>query len=423
MRSSRRGFLKTSLGFSTLLSLAPSTPGFLARAAMAAGRDDRDTVLIVVQLAGGNDGLNTVVPYADDEYARHRSTLRLTAGQVLKIDSQLGLHPRMPGFLRLLREGHLSILQGVGYPNPHPDHFQSMHIWQTASPQAASSSQTGWLGRAVDSVSRPDEVRVPAVFVGQIERPFALNAQRSIVPSLQSLDQWTVRSLPGPESAPAQRRRIARVVETNGNPGNPLLDFVQRSTLAAQATSRQVETAANQLASGSSAEYPPIELARRLRMIAQLIRADLGIRIFFTELGGQEPGGFDNHAAQRDNHAALLGQLSDSVAALAADLARDKLLDRVLLMTFSEFGRTTAENGRRGTDHGSAAPLFLVGGRVRGGLIGPLPDLRQMENGGQKHHTDFRRVYATVLERWLGLDSQSILGAKFPPLDVLQPVT
>jgi len=421
MRSSRRDFLKTSLGVSTLLSLAPSTPGFLARAALAAdGRNDRDTVLIVVQLAGGNDGLNTVVPYADDQYGRNRSTLRLTAGQVLKIDSQLGLHPRMPGFLRLLREGQLSIVQGVGYPNPHQGHFESMHIWQTANPQGASASQTGWLGRAVDLASRPNDPRAPAVFVGQIARPFALNARRSIVPSIQSLDQWTFRDLAGPEDASAQRRRIAQVVRTRGETANPLLDFVQSSAQTAQLTSRQVEAVTSRLASRSTAEYPPIELARRLRMIAQLIRADLGIRIFFTELGGQEPGGFDNHAAQRDNHAALLGQLSDSVAALAADLARDKLLDRVLLMTFSEFGRTTAENGRRGTDHGSAAPLFLVGGRLRGGLVGSHPDLRQLENGGQKHHTDFRRVYATVLDRWLGLDSQAVLGAKFPPLDVLQ---
>ena len=156
-----------------------------------------------------------------------------------------------------------------------------------------------------------------------------------------------------------------------------------------------------------------------LRTIAQLIRADLGIRIFFTELGGGDIGGFDNHANQRDNHAAVLNQLSESVAAFVGDLARDKLLDRVLLMTFSEFGRTLVENGRRGTDHGEAAPAFLAGGRVKGGLTGPHPSMTELENGGPKHHTDFRRVYATVLDRWLGIDSEPVLGGKFQPLDVL----
>ncbi len=422
MASSRRDFLKQSLGVSTLLSLSPTVPAFLARAAAAATqRDDRDTVLIVVQLSGGNDGLNTVVPYADDEYGRSRSTLRLTAGRVLKIDSQLGLHPRMPGFRQLLREGHLGIVQGVGYPNPNQGHFESMRIWQTASPGGASSCQTGWLGRVADGLGRLQDTRVPAVFVGEIERPFALNAQRAIVPSLRSLDQWTLRPMPGPEDAVAQRRRLAQAAATaGGNANNSLLDFLQRGTLAAQATSRQIEDVARQLAPAAGTEYPPLQFARRLRTIAQLIRAEQGIRIFFTELGGQEPGGFDNHAGQRDNHAALLGQLSESVAALVADLARDKLLDRVLLMTFSEFGRTTGENGRRGTDHGSAAPLFLVGGRVRGGLIGRHPDLRQLENNGQKFHTDFRRVYATVLDRWLGLDSQALLGERHPPLDLFR---
>ena len=163
-----------------------------------------------------------------------------------------------------------------------------------------------------------------------------------------------------------------------------------------------------------------MQLARMFCIIAQLIRAEVGIRIYYTELGGEEPGGFDNHANQRDNHAALLRQLSDSVAAFVLDLRRDRLLHRVLLMTFSEFGRTLAENGRRGTDHGSAAPMFLAGGKLKGGLVGPHPSLTALENGGPKHHTDFRRVYATVLDRWLGLDSQAVLGGKFEPLDLLQ---
>ena len=162
-------------------------------------------------------------------------------------------------------------------------------------------------------------------------------------------------------------------------------------------------------------EYPPFGLAGHLRTVAQLIRADLGIRVFFTELGGGGIGGFDNHANQLGNHCALLHQLAESIAAFIEDLGRDKTLDRVLLMTFSEFGRTVRENGRRGTDHGAAGPVFLAGGRVRGGLVGSHPSLTDLDGGAPKSHTDFRRVYATVLDRWLGFSSETILAPAFHP--------
>jgi uncharacterized protein (DUF1501 family) len=164
--------------------------------------------------------------------------------------------------------------------------------------------------------------------------------------------------------------------------------------------------------------YPPQGLAGDLKTVAELIRADVGIRIFFTELGGGGIGGFDNHANQRDNHASVLGQLSNSVAAFADDLARHKCLDRVCLMTFSEFGRTLSENGRRGTGHGAAAPMFLMGGRVRAGLIGKHPSLADLDQDAPRFHTDFRRVYASVLAGWLGFDSEAVLGAKLKPLDL-----
>jgi uncharacterized protein (DUF1501 family) len=168
----------------------------------------------------------------------------------------------------------------------------------------------------------------------------------------------------------------------------------------------------------TAADYPSLPLAGMLRTIAQLIRADVGIRIYYTELGGDQPGGFDNHASQRDNHASLLRQLSQSTSALADDLRRSGHWNRVLVMTFSEFGRTVAENGRRGTDHGSAAPMLLAGGKLRGGLAGKHPDLAETEQGGVRHHTDFRRVVATVLDRWLRVDSRAILSGAFEPLDL-----
>ena len=409
MSHTRREFLRQTLGGSTLLALAPTAPVFLGRTAhaTAARRDDRDTILVVVQLAGGNDGLNTVVPHGDDAYHKARPTLRIPAAKVHRIDNLLGFHPRMEAIHRLYQEGLLSVVQGVGYPNPQGGHFESMHIWQTADP-SRRKDQTGWLGRAIDWATRDDPALVPGAYVGQIDLPFTMNARRSIVPTIRT-----------PKDATFGAAFDTRLAEPASGGGNPLLDFVRRSSLDACRDSRQIAAATSD--SAGSGDYPPIQFARMLNLVAQLIRADVGIRIYYTELGGVEPGGFDNHAGQAENHSVLLHQLSESVAAFVRDLKRDGLLDRVLLMTFSEFGRTVRENGRRGTDHGSAAPLLLAGGGLRGGLVGPHPNLTELENGGQKFHTDFRRVYATLLDRWLGFDSTAILGDLFVPLDILRP--
>ena len=401
--TTRRGFLKTSLGTSVLGTILPTAPGFVARVLAVPPRRKADgTILVMLQLAGGNDGLNTIVPYADDDYDRNRRTLRLTAKDVLKIDAALGFHPGMPAMKRLFDDGLLTVVQGVGYPQPNQSHETSMRIWQTGHPEDPMF-HTGWLGRAADALAGPAPADVPAVFVGQIARPFVLNARTAVVPSVDKLEDCFLRS-PSGRIEPAGRT-------------DPLLEFVRQTAAAADVLNRKLEAAAKRPA---NVNYPPLPLAQSLRTVAQLIRAEAGIRLFVVELGGQEPGGFDTHANQRDNHASLLRQLSQCVAAWADDLRGDQLLDRVVLMTYSEFGRTLAENGRRGTDHGSAAPVFLVGSRLRGGLVGPHPSLADVDNGGVKHHTDFRRLYATLLESWLGLDARAILGGDFKPLDLLR---
>ncbi len=412
MLSTRRDFLRTAFEASTLISLGSAAPDFLIRSATAAGpRNDRDTVLVVLQLTGGNDGLNTVVPYADDEYGRNRTTLRLPTRELHKIDTALGFHPRMEAFLRLYKDGYLTIIQGVGSPISDQDHDRAMRMWHTADPQRLQR-QTGWLGRVVDRAWTPVKPDTAAVFVGPIARPFALNAENVVVPSIPSVENLVVRSVPvrAFEETP-------HGVTTNGHSDNPLLQALRQSTLDAHAKSKRIEAVAK--AVDGSADYPPFGLARDLRTVAQLIRADIGIRVFFVELGGGGIGGFDNHANQLGNHCALLSQLAESVAAFIYDLKRDKQLDRVLLMTFSEFGRTVKENGRRGTDHGAAAPLFLAGGRVKGGLVGPHPSLTNLDKGALKVHTDFRRVYATLLDRGLGFESKPVLGGHFEPLDIL----
>ena len=417
MSCTRRDFLKTALGTSTLLSFSSVAPNFLIRTATAGDphRDDGRTVLVVLQLSGGNDGLNTVVPYEDDEYARNRPTLALPPKDLHKISSSLGFHPRMGAFMRLYEDGHLTIVQGVGSPNPDRDHDGAMRIWHTADPDRPSR-QTGWLGRAVDNVWRADTTEAPAVFVGPIARPFAVNAESVIVPSIRSPDDLMAREMPGRTDGQSVWKNAAEFPRSGQQ--NSLLGFLQRCTLKAHANTRRIEAVTTGAAAGT-AEYPSFRLAGTLRTVAQLIRADTGIRIFFTELGGGGIGGFDNHANQLGNHCALLHQLSESVAAFVYDLKRDKLLDRVLLMTFSEFGRTVKENGRRGTGHGAAAPIFLAGGRLKGGLVGAHPSLTDLDGDAPKFHTDFRRVYATVLDRWLGFESRSVLGKQFDALDIL----
>ncbi len=433
MSQTRRDFLRTALGTSALVSLDPTASNILVGPARAAPSRDsgRDTVLVVVQLTGGNDGLNTLVPYADDEYGRSRTTLRLPADQLHKIDSQLAFHPRMEAFARLYRQGRLGIVQGVGYANSDRDHDRAMRAWHTANPdrpgpvvpEAQSRigrlRQTGWLGRVADRLRSPEGTDVTTVFVGPIARPFGVNAERAIVPCVRSIQDLIIHS------RESRSHSVRAAEQTSARTDNVLLEFLRDSVRDARARSERIRTAAEsavtRLSSSTSgtAEYPSFGLARDLRTIAQLIRADVGVRIFFAELGGGGIGGFDNHANQLGNHCALLHQLAESVAAFVGDLERDRTLDRVLLMTFSEFGRTVKENGRRGTDHGAAAPVFLVGGRAKGGLVGPHPSLSDLEGGALKSHTDFRRVYATVLDRWLGVESRIVLGTQFEPLDAV----
>jgi uncharacterized protein (DUF1501 family) len=396
MHNTRRDFLKAALGTSALASLGGSSS--FARALRR--ERSREPVLVVVQLSGGNDGLNTIVPYGDDEYGRQRTTLRLPDRELHRIDSYLGFHPRMKALHRLFREGTLGIVQGVGHPGSSRNHAAAMKAWYTADP-AHPGRRSGWIGRVADEVGGPSGLDVPALFVGPIGRPLALQPERALVPSIRTLDDLV------------GREEFGAVAEQDSG-DNPLLEYV-RGVAAGTADLRRALQEA-----GPTTDYPSIPLAGDLRTVAQLIRLDVGIRIFFCELGGDGFGGFDNHAGQLGNHGALLHQLSESVAAFVNDLERAKELDRVLLMTFSEFGRTLAENGRHGTGHGEAAPVLIAGGGLKGGLTGAHPSLTDLEQGAPKHHTDFRRLYATVLEDWLGMKSKIALGGRYEPLDILR---
>ncbi len=322
-------------------------------------------------------------------------------------------------FSKLYQERRAAVIQGVGYPKGSRDHDVALRDWHTAQPGEAAC-QTGWVGRAVDLAARSGEPARPASSWGRSRPPFALRAEQQVVPAIRSLDASQLQPLERLGDQARRWRQLAGEAATAdpSSPagGKPLLGLAYRNLQAAYVSGERLQAVLRQADGGG--DYPPFQLAGHLAAIAQLIRADLGIRIFFAELGGGGIGGFDNHANQRDNHAALLRQLSESVAAFVRDLERAKVLDRVAVMTFSEFGRTLVENGRRGTDHGDAAPVFLFGGRLRGGLVGSHPNLDRLVGDAPESHTDFRRVYATMLDRWLGLDSRNILGQRYEPLDV-----
>ena len=405
MLHTRRRFLETAWKGCTLVSLGSTVPLFLKRSALATLQSRRagDRVLVVVQLSGGNDGLNTVIPYGDELYAKNRQLLRIPSSQVLKVDGSLGLHPSLEGLSKLLEDGHLAIVQGIGYPNPSRSHFRSMDIWQTAR-LAEKLPGEGWLGRAIARLKFGHEGTLPAVHFGSGKLPLALVGRAIAVPSLSGLADYRLR-------ADASSRKLLEDLASVQR-SDDTLQFLQRASLQAYTSSSRLEELARKY--DTPVRYPDTGLARKLKLIAQLIDSGFGTRIFYVSLGG-----FDTHANQPAVHANLLRELGGAVQAFMEDLGGHGQRDRVLLMTFSEFGRRVKENGSHGTDHGAGAPMFLAGGRVSNGVIGKHPSLSDLDRGDLKFHTDFRRVYATILEEWLGCPSREVLGGQFERLAVL----
>jgi len=431
MATTRRQFLQNVLGGSALLSAGLTAPAFLtstARLLAAPGQRDHK-VLVVVQLSGGNDGLNTVIPYRDPLYAQNRVALRIAPTTVVPLADGIGLHPQMRGMAELYEQGQLAVVQGVGYPNPNRSHFESMDIWHSCQrgdemngDAAAARARTGWLGRTIDRLPSRQRRELPALHLGRGALPLALVARQTAVPSVESLDRFQLRSPDGGLSVAALRElstsSLSPDAASAGNeaaehPGS-LVQFVQQTTLTALDASGKLKESLAQ--DRAAVAYPAAPLAGQLRTVAQLIDAGLPCRIYYLSLGG-----FDTHASQLPTHAELLGQLSQAVAAFMADLQARGHADRVLLMTFSEFGRRVKENASAGTDHGAAAPMFLAGAAVKPGLIGPHPALDDLDAGDLKHHTDFRQVYAAILEHWLKCPAAEVLGDHFSPADVLKP--
>lgn len=409
---SRREFLKRS----SLIATAPFVPGFIERTARAA-EPGKDSILIVLEMTGGNDGLNTVIPYRDDLYYRFRPTLGVQPNQVVKVNDDIGLHPAFQQMGQLLQQNKLAVIQGVGYPNPDRSHFESMDRWQ-AGEVTAKVSGTGWLAKSVPDLAKGKGGGVPVMHVGSDKLPLACRGTTQGVFTINQEQPFELKlGLPGSEEEKARKKLLADVaaVESGAN-GDDLLPFIQRRHLQTYTSVEKLKAILKDQARDSARTgFGPGSLYTKLDLVGRLIEQGFGTRVFYVAIDG-----FDTHSGQAPTQQGLFQQIDQAVGALFQRLQRNNDDQRTLLMTFSEFGRRVAENGSKGTDHGSGSCLFVVGPGVKPGPCGKYPSLADLVEGDLKYHTDFRRVYATLLDRWLNVDSKMVLGEKFEPLSFLK---
>ena len=392
----------TAPSFLTRTALALNNPWDLAQAQSRPGTPD-ENILVVVQMGGGNDGLNTLVPFTEDAYYRARPTLAVPQKDVLRVTDTLGLHPNLGKVKGLYDKGAMAVIQGVGYPNPSRSHFKSMEIWHTADPEGRVV-RYGWIGRYFDSKCPVCEQPTVGVNVGPA-MPLALKAESGNGVTLETPEtfQWMPSMNGIGEKEEMELFRLLNAPATN-EPGT--IDFLRHTAMNAVISSERVREAVGKYKGGI--EYPNNRLGYGLKLIAQMIAGNLSTKVYYANMTG-----FDTHAAQRGVHEALLRELAEGVEAFYRDLEAQGNADRVLVLAFSEFGRRVAENGSAGTDHGMAAPMFVFGKQIKGGLYGQHPSLTDLVEGDLKHAIDFRSVYATVLDKWLGADPAKILGAPF----------
>ena len=409
----RRDFLTTS-GAGVVATCGMQVPSFLQNVANASQPSNGERILVVVQLSGGNDGINTIVPHRDEVYRTLRPDLRIQSADAVSITKDLGFHPRLRKFADLLDAGVLAVIQGVGYENPNHSHFESMDIWHSCQRKEERSS-AGWLGRYLDSLRESkgsralDSDAVAAIHLGDEKQPLALQASDTRVPSVRSLERFRLDV--------RNDRQLLQAIEqsipsASGDTKNDLLGFVQSSASSALKASEQLARAKSK--TGTNAVFPKSGLGQKLKQVAQLIQAGLKTRVYYVTLDG-----FDTHARQAAAHGSLLSEFSEAVYAFWKQIEAAGERNRVMLMAFSEFGRRVKENASGGTDHGTAGPMFLVGPSVRSGLLGKTPRLDDLFRGDLKFTTDFRRVYATVVRDWLHCDIKTCLGGEFEPFDAL----
>ena len=428
----RREFLRTGLLGG---SLCWTMPAFLSRTmqslhaeadgALVQGVTGRDgNILVVLQLAGGNDGLNTVIPMGNDEYRKSRPTIGVPEASILKLDPQTGLHPSLSGLASAYQEGHLAVVQGVGYPNPNRSHFRSTEIWATAV-DSNKSSNTGWIGRYFDNACSGCDASVGIAMASQMPQALTASVPKGVLYQGGGGGGKKKNKKSGGAKAEADGSMMMEEDDDAGQAGGSIgmlngpgnlgklsaLDFLERTEMDAKVSQQEIAQASGK--AKNSVPYPGTRLGQNFAMVSRLIAGGMPTRIYYLSLGG-----FDTHTQQAGAHERLLKEMGDAVAAFLSDLKAQGNLGRVSLMTFSEFGRRVKENASGGTDHGAAAPMFLAGGGIKSGLLGQMPSLSPQDlfDGDVKYNTDFRSVYATVLEKHLGVKSAGILRSQFPLL-------
>lgn len=411
MPITRRTFIRDGIAAFTMGFAAPAFLSDLARAQGAVRRN-----LVVLYLSGGNDAMSTLVPYNDPFYYSRRPTLAIPAGQVLQIGSDragnaLGLHPRLAGLKQLFDAGRLAVVQRTGYENSSRSHFQGTDIWSTADPRSPQGS--GWLGRYLDLLPTP----VDPLYAWSTTRetPRTFQSRTVGVPAIPNVQAYAFAS-PNTGNDAAYARMAATAISSHIPIDQPHLAYVNASVQAALATLDRVASVAQYR---PTLAYPNNGFGQALNAIAGAIARGIGTRLFWVQTGG-----FDTHAAQNTlngTYVTLMQTLNDGLFAFHNDLANQGLLQDTLVIQFSEFGRRITENGSQGTDHGAAGAMFILGGNVRGGIYGtaaslnPTPDNPTLENSGGdvRYETDFRSVYAKVIDNWLGADSVRVLNGDF----------
>jgi uncharacterized protein (DUF1501 family) len=373
----------------------------------------KDPVLVILQMSGAYDALNTFIPYSDPHYADYRQVLRITPEEVLAVDDKVGFHPAMAPIKNMYDQGKVAVIQGIGYPNPIRSHFRSMDIWHTADPDKMITD--GWLGRAIRDLDPDKENILTAVNFGR-GLPRALAAPGVSVASVGDLDSYGV--LTGIEDK--QDRTLA--LDIFGRMYSPMIgtgavnDYLSQTGLDALKGADILSTAPKTYS--SSVEYGGSPFAQWLKNIAQVHIAGFGTRVLYT---GVNPGTFDTHANENITMPKLWGDVSNAVSDFYEDLKEHHVNEEVVMLMFTEFGRRVQENGS-GTDHGSGSVAFVIGDSVKGGLYGEYPSLEpdKLDQGDLQWNNDFRGTYATLLEKWMGVDANPVLGGHFEQFDFIK---
>ncbi len=428
MRMSRRNALKVGFSSMAYYSTLATTPHWISRSAHAldTSADSHDhRILVILQQDGGNDGLNTVIPYTDDKYRTARPALGVPVGKQLTIDSLNGLHPQLRRLAdRYLDKGQIGVIQNVGYVNPNQSHFSSMDFYEFGMVPGESPPSSGWMARYFEKECAGAEDANPlAITTAGIPRvPDSFKGINGYTPpAISKSHTYALRTDTDGDARLAAIHAVNSIATTD-----PDLDFLQRSENQTEASVKDLQTAASKPTLVPEQDYSDDSLGRGLKLISQIIRAGFSTRIFYASQGGYDTHGVQVNLSNPLNvgmHPKLLGAFDRSVNAFLTEMELSGNIDRVLVMTFSEFGRRVKENGsggRRGTDHGAANCFFLMGGQVRGGVYGGQPDLADLDKGNLKHKIDFRSVYAKVIRDWLGGKATSVFA---PTVDdqVIQP--